>query len=343
MADSVRIYKVLDPSPLFAARDQLAGLFAQRVPDERVTFAFSPECSRLWFSDDRVLWQCKDPSRLPATPLDAEKAARSFMGRINSAIQKDKAFQAAGFSALFPDDCRPVPNGLDPSQTVPGASTQSVLVTNPSSILIDHWLVRFEAYLPTGGAAGSIPVYGARVDIRVGQDGAIGACWVNWRVSIPQGVTPLLDLSSSSGDSNQGEDNGDEETVASPILVYLLSDEGTTQSYLAPYYFYPDEDDGYYAPATAYSLVAEMTDESSGDENRVGCVVAGGSGNYEYRWLGWEATRAMEGPEELGSDDSVVLQPGSYNLVLRVQDTQTQMMVFVERTILTSMLGDPNN
>jgi hypothetical protein len=340
MSESVRIYRVLDPSSILAARDRLAAIFAQRAPDDRVTFSVSPDGSRLWFNDARTIWQTGDPTLLPVTPQAAEIAARSYMGLVNAAVQRDRELSAAGISALFPDDCRPSQNGIAPDQTGNGTPTQSVLVRAPGNTVPDHWLVRFEAYLPTGTSNGSVPVFGSRVDIRVGPAGAIGACWVTWRFSIPQGVTPLLDPPvPDSEDSGDPAAPSTDDTITAPILVYTMSDEGTAQAYLAPYYFFPDDDDGYYFPASVYSLYAEITDESSSEQPCIGCFVTGGSGQYEYRWAAWDATDAMAGMSDLGTDRTLNLEPGCYNVVLRVTDTQTQMTVYVERSLYTSMLS----
>lgn len=339
--ESVRIYTVLDAQALLSARDRLAVVFAGRPEDADVTFVLSKDAGRIWFSDNRIIWKTKDPYDLPPTSNDADIAARAFIGRVNSAVQRDKQLLAAGISRLFPDDCRPALNGAAQPQAGVG-STQNVLVRNPDNGSADHWLVRYEAYLPTGTSADSVPVFGATVDIRVGPRGTVGACWVSWRPCLAQGVTPLIpfvppDPNDSAADSasTAGESSAD----GGPVLVYFLADEGTTQPYLAPYYFLPQDDDGFYAPASIYSMTAELADDSTEQTARVAAAVNGGSGQYLYRWAAWDYANLEAGMVDLGTDDRIVLASGCYNVSLRVTDAVTGMTIFAERSIYTDMLG----
>jgi hypothetical protein len=333
--------RILDAQPLADARDRLAIMFAGRPEDAAVSFSISEDGGRIWFSDANILWQTRTPATLPANPQAAEIAARAFMGRINSAVQGDRALAAAGIDRLFPDDCRPALNGVTDPQAAGSSSTQSVLVTDPDRGVVDHWLVRFEAYLPTGASAGSIPVFGARVDFRVGPGGVVGACWVTWRPCIPQGMTPLLPFTppASNGAASASTSSGQDGTP--PQMVYFLADEGTAQPYLAPYYFMPQDDDGFYVPASAFSLIAELADDSTGDTARIAAVVNGGSGQYAYRWAAWDQTNLAEGMVDMGTEDRIELDPGCYNVVVRITDTTTGMAIYVERSIYTDMLGGP--
>jgi hypothetical protein len=341
--ESIRIYRVLDALPLTSARDRLAVVFAGRPEDADVTFSISSDGSRIWFSDARVLWQTDNPAKLPTDPHAAEIAALAFMGRVNSAIQRDHKLAAdltvSGIDRLFPDDCRAALNGVAQSQANGGGSTQSVLVRDPDRGVADHWLVRFEVYLPTGTSAGSVPVFGARVDIRVGPAGAIGACWVTWRPCIPEGVTPLVPFTSPASDTTTSGSSSSGPDGAPSLLVYCLADEGTAQPYLAPYYFTPQGDDGFYVPASAFSLIAEIADGSTAEAARLGAVVNGGSGQYAYRWASWDYTNLAAGMVDLGSEDRIQLDPGCYNVVLRVTDTANGTVIYIERSIYTDMLG----
>jgi hypothetical protein len=339
--ESIRIYRVLDAVSLIDARDRLAAIFAGRAEDAKVTFSISPDASRIWFSDARILWQTNNTATLPANPRAAEIAALAYMGRVNSAIQGDRDLAAAGIDRLFPDDCRPALNGITQPQPNGGGSTQSVLVRNPDRGIADHWLVRFEAYLPTGASVGSVPVFGARVDIRVGPGGAIGGCVVTWRPCIPLGVTPLVPFESPVSVTPPSETSSDGSDESPAVLVYCLADEGTAQPYLAPYYFMPKDDDGFFVPASAFSLIAEIADVSTAQEIGIAAVVDGGSGQYGYRWAVWNYTNLAEGMVDVGSEDRIVLDPGCYNVVLRVTDTMTGMVIYVERSIYTDMLGTP--
>jgi hypothetical protein len=341
--ETIRIYRVLNTPSLTSARDRLAAIFAGRPEDTSVTFGISQDAARIWFSDSRILWQTDDPAMLPHDPRAAEIAARSFMDLVNRAVQRDRDLAAAGIERLFPDDCRPALNGVAKPQPDGSGSTQSVLVRDTVHGVADHWLVRFEIYLPTGTSAGSVPVFGARVEFRVGPGGAIGACDITWRPCIPQGMTPLISVRSPPSDSTSSimsPTPGTSNDVPA-VLGYLLADEGTMQPYLAPYYFVPEEDNGFYEPASAFSLIAEFADDSTADSARIAAAVNGGSGQYTYRWAAYDYADLAAGMADLGSEDRIALDPGCYNLVLRVTDTATGMVIYVERSIYTDMLVTP--
>lgn len=318
----IRIYQVLEPGALVAARDPLAAIFAGRAEDSDVHVSVSADGGRWWYADDRVLWRTVDPARLPQSPLAAEAAARRFIGRIGQAMQNDQELQGlrdAGITRLFPDDLRPALISL---------------AMNPDRGIADHWLVRFEAYLPTSTSSGSIPVFGAVTDIRVGQDSAVGGFWLAWRPCISPGVKPLIQLP---GPSAGGSGNG----APPPTLLYRLAGEGVPQTYVAPYYFVAKGDDGDFFPASQYSIVAKIIDDPQPEMFRVMAAVTGGSGKFVYRWAGWDLTDPVAGIADWGSDSGVMLEAGAYNVILSVTDLMTGAIGIVQRSVFTDMFAVP--
>ena len=278
----------------------------------------SADGGRWWFVDDRVLWRTVDPTRLLNDSSAAEIAARSFIGNVNKAVRADKDLAASGIYALFPDDLRPA---------------LITLVTDPDRGVADHWLVRFDTYLPTATSFGSIPVYGTVVDIRVGQDGAVGSFWLAWRPCIPTGLVPLVEI----GEVSNPPSNGN--SAPQPVLVYRLADEGSSQAFVSPYYFVSNDDDGDFFSASIYSPVAKIVDDQQSETSRVIAAVDGGSGQYAYRWMSWSLTDPLGGYSDWGSDDGVTLAPGAYNMILGVTDLQTGSVVVVQRLVFTDMFA----
>jgi hypothetical protein len=315
--ENVRVYRTFDGTAIAAARDRLANTFAGRPPDDDITFVVSGDGGRIWFEDNSVLWQTSNPALLPQIGTAAEMAARVFIGRINSAVQNDKALVSAGINRLFPDDIRP---------------SVIAIAADPDRSVVDHWLVRFDSYLPTDTSMGSVPVFGAITELRVGENGTVGACWLTWRPCYPQGLTPLIPLPTSIATlSNSSSDS------PAPSLVYRLADEGVSQPYIAPYFFVQQDDDGDFFPASLYSPAISMVGDGSSEGIRLVAQVVGGSGQYDYRWAGADSTAAWSEMADLGTGDTINLDPGVYNIVLRVTDRITGIITFIERSVYTDM------
>lgn len=306
---------MLDPSALLEARDRLAPVFAGRPEDDDILFDLSQDGSRIRFADDARMWHTTDPARLPKSPLEAEIAGRAFIGRVNTAIQNDRSLAGVGITRIFADDIRVARIGIvnDPWRRVP-----------------DHWAVKFDAYLPTGTETGSVPVYGATIDVRVGSDSEVVGCWTRWRHCIPEGMVPLLDPAQTPS-PNDGD-------AVPAILLYLLADEGVQLRYIAPYYFVRiGDDDGDFFPASLFSPIARIVDDPSSNMPAVAAAVSGGSGRYAFRWAAWNIANLQNGVADLGSDDRIELQPGCYNVILQVTDTLTSVVVYTERSVYTQM------
>src|SRR5580698_1575256 len=104
--ENIRIYTALDSSTLVTAQAPLADIFANRTADADVTLAISDDGSRIWFEDKSILWSNPDPTRLPQTTPDVERAVKIFTARINTAAQQVGALKSAGITRIFPDDIR---------------------------------------------------------------------------------------------------------------------------------------------------------------------------------------------------------------------------------------------
>jgi hypothetical protein len=316
--ERICVYQVVDPRALVSAGGRLVPVFAGRPEESAIHLGVSQDGGRWWFVDDRVLWRTVEPARLPGSSFAAEAAARSFIGRVGQAVRADSDLAALGIYGLFPDDLRPA---------------LITLVADPRRRVVDHWLVRFDAYLPTATSLGPVPVYGAVVDVCVGQDGVVGSFWLAWRPCVAAGLVPLAEL----GDASAASANGDGSPA--PVLVYRLADEGSSQTFISPYYFVSSDADGDFFSASIFSPVAKIVDDPQSEEIRVMAAVDGGSGQYAYRWMSWDLTNPLAEYSDWGSNDGVTLAVGAYNVILGVTDLQTGSVVVVQRTVFTDMFA----
>ena len=316
--ENIRIYTALDSSTLVTAQAPLADIFANRTADADVTLAISDDGSRIWFEDKSILWSNPDPTRLPQTTPDVERAVKIFTARINTAAQQVGALKSAGITRIFPDDIR---------------SSFIGVASDPDTGAVDHWLARYDTYLPSDTTFGSVQVLGAIVEFRVGTDGNVGGCWLNWRSCVPKGTTPLISLSST----DQTASDPSNSDGSAPVLLYRVADEGQfiylqtssgtkksvsdpTQSFVARYFFTQDDDDGVFYPASAYSPVISIVPDPTSEGLALAAQVVGGSGQYGYSWASMDATLIWGAPVDLGNDPGVTLDLGVYTVFLRVTD-----------------------
>jgi hypothetical protein len=123
------------------------------------------------------------------------------------------------------------------------------------------------------------------------------------------GLVPLVEL----GDAPAASANGDGSPA--PVLVYRLADEGSSQTFISPYYFVSSDADGDFFSASIFSPVAKIVDDPRSEEIRVMAAVDGGSGQYAYRWMSWDLTNPLAEYSDWGSNDGVTLAVGPMALL----------------------------
>jgi hypothetical protein len=219
---------------------------------------------------------------------------------------------------------------------------------------IDHWVVRFIAFLETGtgdrqtiitkpappqkpvggtiipsdlntiagppkfapsaSIPGSVPVDGGIVEIRVGGSGKIIGVNSRWRPFQATDLTKMLPIPSESLSTNYQ-------------LVYLLGGDEEPQEFIAPYYRSQDEadpDTGSYLPASDRSMWVDFFREEGSDTTSLSASVSGNAGPVQYSWVAWRIDHGpFTGFEDLGTDSSITLTQGAYNVVLDVEDRLT--------------------
>lgn len=311
---SIYIYRLVPPSVLIGGEARLAEtLFKVGPGDDRRQYSASPVSGCFHFSDLGKLGE-NTTGTAPRYSSDAERAARSFLETANRLVSGARIDGLAGLS-FFPEDAR-----LVASQPV-----YARLGDTP-----DHWLCSFVGYQATGlfpataadGAAPQLkaPVLGAQIDIRVGADSEIVGVWSSWR---PVRAMELVDLlPAPSG--------------APPQIVYQGGGHDEPQEALAPYYLSPgdDGDIGNLSPASAYSLMVEITREDSGEGTRLSAIVTGNTGSLNFAWGAWPLDLGPAGTFAGVSSSSVLaLPPGAYNVVLDVEDQVTHTFARQQYTI----------
>jgi hypothetical protein len=346
----IRVYRLVEPDRLAANASVLATvLFGMRaVPDGDRTLSVHPASGNLYFADHGELWQNPEGAGLPASADQAERLARAFLSDSNRRVIANHTLRQEGVPPLFPEDVRPTWIGA----AMPRGGNAP-----------DHWLCRFDAYLPAD-IVRTARVEGASIDVRIGRRRAIIGVSSRWRpiaadlisseLSDPADhdlrETPssmaILPPTPSHRPSIPPPQPGEievqspgEDADAWEELVYLLADESYPQEILAPLYLRRSGHEGAWEPASLHSLSVEILERRSGDSVELAAFVMGGSGRLEYAWGAWSLdTIFVEGIRGLGDSSSITVEPGVQNVVLSVRDPLTGASVTAEKTLLAGAL-----
>jgi hypothetical protein len=124
-----------------------------------------------------------------------------------------------------------------------------------------------------------------------------------------------------------------------PPLFYTLAGEDEPQRFIAPYSIISDEHDSALWPASRYSLMVRIGQESLSRGTRLHALVAGAEDpkRLKYFWGSWRPDlESAIGIKELGNTDSLeVDEIGVYNVILIVEDestgaiAQSQSMIYL--------------
>jgi hypothetical protein len=299
---SIYVYELIPVSELSELPEKLAQLVfgMSSVDDGSRHLAMAPLSGYLTYVDDDALWQGS-----VAGQENPEPAARAFVDKAADALRRER------LPAVLPRRLR---------------ATVSTPVLDPARGEPAHWLVRLQAFLPTGSLTpgheaaeepADAPVDGGTVDLRIGAGGAVIGLVSRWRPWARRRIVARLPPPESAvhehgGDAPQAE------------LAYALDGEDEPQTYLAPYYVTFTDHGRVIAPASGYSPVVHIVEEPIAEGTRLTAEVEGTLGPLHYAWGAARLDRSDEGAfEQLGSGRSVSLRPGVYDIVLDVQDQRT--------------------
>jgi hypothetical protein len=308
--ETITVYELIDADRLVENATRIGELLF-RMPRGGVgrSFAVSPICGWLLYSDHTQLRRSRRKRRLPDDAAAARAAARRFLA---AAAAQAPALRALGLPPLFPAQ-------LEDAETT--------LVFHPRLPQVDHWLCRLTPHLSTRTADNeSVPVIGSSIDLRIGELGEVIGLSSRWRPCVRGLSRPATAHPERAG---VGATHSQP-----PQQVYLLAGQNAPQRFLAPYWIETGEEHPGLIPASDCSLLATIVELERADGVELWAAVAGGSGQYDLSWATWSLLLPQDGFRELGSTLSVFVPLGVHNVALNVQDratgaiTQTQSTVY---------------
>jgi hypothetical protein len=199
--------------------------------------------------------------------------------------------------------------------------------------------------VPASAQEQAIPVDGSILEIRIGSGDSVIGFWLRWRcvssdesvdrlslpagfnvAATPSGINPATPIAPPAKPSIRPSD-----TPVQFSLVYLLADENAPQTVLAPFYMFTQEDSAIFYPASKYSIILNIMPSPSDNGMTLSADVSGGSKNYRYSWARWSPDSvAEEGVIVFGDGANAEIGPGVHNVVLRLEDTESLVVVQVE-------------
>lgn len=356
----INIFRLFGAREWFARREEILRTLVAAInpalpgfTTPEYSFSVDPVCGWIRFRLENDLWHDKPKRALPQDAEAATKAAKDFIARLQEACRREEYLRLK-IPPLLPDKrfASIVPVGATP-------------VFHFSQPWVDHWLCRFEVHLPPfKGERAEVRVFGSEIDIRVGQRSTVTGFVSHWRpalLSEPQ-LVPMFPpaeehghdrVKSAHGHGEGGhvDDRGahgheDEEHVhpveePPPNLIYELHGENCPQTFITPYYLSLEGHHGGMLPASSHSLLVSMGfAEKEGGGAYVVARVFGGSGDYAFDWAYWRPEALFEkGLVSVGTEESVELPPGVFNLMLHVRDNLTGVVQLHES--MTFVKGEP--
>lgn len=334
--NELRIYRLTGPSVLVAQQEVIRrGLFGfdKRSPDTQ--FDISPVSGWCYYADHAELYRNKSPNLLPRDEAHIRKAAADWLQACQA--RYDKASNVgSGIKGLPP--------------VLPGVMRVADIepAFRPQTLLVDHWVVRFDIYLRASGEFGqsSVPVLGSGLDLRIGNRGRVIGLFLRWRPVEAAGAARAIAHEEAKKALNDGPHvDASEESAAAeapPQIVYELQGESSHQTHLCPYYFHPSGHHRQLLPASAESLAVTFRQKVSENFVEVKAQIAGGSGQFDLSWSHWSAGNPRgEGYQQRSGDGPYRLPGGVHNLLLIARDRRSGQVAQRQETIYAATGGAP--
>lgn len=320
---NINIYEI--NSPLLLAENKLLiqKFFVKglnlNLPDfivPRFTFNIDSVSGAIEFILNNDLWLNKPKQNLPRDYKEAKACADRFIQSLLLQLNSDD-FRKTKIPPLLPINTN--------AKIVHNATAPVFHFQEP---WIDHWLCRYEIFLKTFSNDSSYGrVMGSEIDIRIGQNGSVISFSSFWRPSF---------LKRSEAEYFDSHDLIDEEDLPHehehPELVYVLDGQNCPQTFITPYHSLPDGHHGTVIPASSYSLLVRLgfAEKLEGGAFVIP-IILGGSGNYITNWSYWKPDTIFdEGMITLGEQEFIELDPGVYNILLHVKDSDTGVVQLFE-------------
>jgi hypothetical protein len=332
------LYALANPRLFAQETDAITRFVFQALqvsPSANRTFSLSADSGWTSYTAADELWSRRAAAVLPSK-ANAISAAEGLLTRLEkqcSDANKDwpKALQGM---ALFP----PVVNLR---------RAEVFAVAREDGTAFDHWLYRAEPQLVLdGGGKTKASVYGAQVEVRIGNMGQPISFRSRWQPL--SGERKFTTLSPYQPPADAGTD-------AQPVTNYLLEGDGIPQYYLAPYHVTYDGHDVNMSSASPFSLTVDVARINQDQEKTTLAALAdGGSGDYVYNWASYSLNRLDQGIRELGSGSEVQadvpggratasvldIDNGAYVVLINVKDRQTGAFKHQQQQVFSSLITD---
>lgn len=278
-------------------------------------FTVSPISGWIYFANYDELRTNKNDLRLPTTIDEIEKISRAFFNQCYQRIEKARlnGKLPKDFPDILPSDIRLV-------------DMQAVFA--PTLTSVDHWLVRFHIYHRSSDEFGSdsVCLYGAGLDLRVGNGGKVICFSQRWRPFQKTVVSDFIPFNQeevvSSHEHESSPTNANE-----PTLMYLQAGQSSFQSHLSLYHTVADGHHLEFYPASKHSLRIEFIKNLKEEHIEVVAEISGGSGRFSFEWGSWEVANAGgNGYKDLGNYNSCIVHGGVHQLLLIVRDIELMVV-----------------
>ncbi|AXG69593.1 hypothetical protein KORDIASMS9_01818 [Kordia sp. SMS9] len=328
MAQTYIHEKLLDISLLKNKEQQLSQLLFElpdngRSPDKFI-FNISSISGWIQYSNKVELFKNTNYRRLLKTEGEVEKKAKEFLNDANKEFYRFRSEQP---------NKNDIPKALFPNVSSLRTGTITIVI-NSETLEPDHWLCKFQVYLE-----GSIPVIGAGIDVRIGNDGRVIALTSHWRPLKRNSTVEIIPLEKEQINNEHNHTHGHSSNTnaeeVKPILCYKLEGESTYQTHLCPYWMIPDGHHFTYYPASKESLIIDIFQKhhSNGVELFAGILGGSGGDNYDFAWASWDIYDWDNSYQDLGNASSCQLGIGVHNAVLTVTDRRTKIGIQIQKMI----------
>lgn len=141
---SIFVYRLVEPGDVHARRDAIAkALFGggggAAVGQDGTYFEVLPESGAITWIDYGRAFAGVAEGDLPRSAEEVVRVAREHLARVGEALSRGEDAEGRPNPRFFPEDLRP--DGVEP-------------IYPPGGSAMDHWLVRFAVFLPTGARPG---------------------------------------------------------------------------------------------------------------------------------------------------------------------------------------------
>lgn len=315
------LYHLVDPAELVSVGELIREDLFQ-LPNARGdhSFSVSPMSSWITFRNDSQVQSEKRKRGLPRSEREAERAAHGYLRGI--ALRQQSLRRKAKAWIGIPDL---IPRSLKPLTVAP-------VLSRFHQGRLDHWLCRYAIFLPlqTAYRERNVPLLGAGLDLRVGENGQVEAFSLRWRPIRKR--TSLQEIAALDIEplplAHSHHSHAEKPPTQDSSLVYVSAGESHLQTHLAPFYSHSEGHHVHFTPATAQSTMVRFQYRIEERGIQVQPIVAGGSGDFNYDWASWDMFDPLgHGLIERGTNANCQLEFGVHCLLLTLTDAISRQVV----------------